>query len=233
MHYKTTRMRILSFFIVILFASCASNQDVVSNRKIQKRKYQKGFFIQKKSKSHSKILKEKKTTPKPLNSKKAEFPEVSVLVDERNLAPLEIEPKTSELASEPEVVRKKILPKISSFHKKILEKRNPKIDDKTNHAAAVSFGFFILLLVDAIVIFSGFLAAAGFFGSLILGLVSISKHHRYKSGTIYGMIPLIVYAIILFVLILEGFLAAIGFGTTLPELLAVVAILFILMFLLI
>jgi len=166
MHYKTTRMRILSFFIVILFASCASNQDVVSNRKIQKRKYQ--------------------------------IPEVSVLVDERNLAPLEIEPKTSELAAEPEVVRKKILPKISSFHKKILEKRNPKIDDKTNHAAAVSFGFFILLLVDAIVIFSGFLAAAGFFGSLILGLVSISKHHRYKSGTIYGMIPLIVYAIILY-----------------------------------
>ena len=57
-------------FVIVVFASCSTSNDVVSNRKVQKRKYTKGLYVKsnKKNTSNFDFIKWKKTNNTIVNN---------------------------------------------------------------------------------------------------------------------------------------------------------------------
>ncbi len=210
-------------------AACSVNQDVISERKIQKRKYLKGFHISKKERKEKPIIrlnkidnrKDEPHTPisepaKQRNTNVSSSCKIEILEKKNDLKTIE---KTTHGLDEKSAV---VEPIYEGDFSSIIE------EPKVNIPAYISLGGAVLLLIDVVFLFTGIISLIGFFLALIFGFLALTPKFREREGTIIAKVLLVIiyisFGILLTLLVL--FFSAQVEVVGIPTAVIIIAVLF-------
>lgn len=224
--------------LVIVLSSCSTSEHVISGRKFQKRKYQKGLHVHNKSKKKPIILKEEKEETPSKSSKKestelpqileAEIPlaEHPIVVKEKKVEPKKTPVKPvlikEDTGTEDELTTLNELPKAQ------IKEEEPKV----NVHAYISLGGFLLMIIDSLSVFSGALSLIGFLLALIFGIIAISDAQRDKKGTAIakGVLLALTVLAMIFLFAIIVFAGGLGGDTVLLALAILLAVVLLVLF---
>ncbi|MDA9820504.1 hypothetical protein N9C06_06250 [Salibacteraceae bacterium] len=218
----------LAITTAILFSSCSTSNDVVSNSFLSKRKYRKGFHVNLKSnkvKPAARISAESLAQETDVFAQAQELQEVNIEVQKAPKDKKSVEykaPKNGGLAQKIQTLKqlKKLSKEIKAMSKEDFMASIDQIENQPNLAPAddmstedifalVAFIGALLAIVGTVIPFIGFL---GWLAALIFGFLGL-KSEKWQWMAIVGvvvglLILLLVILLLIFVLLLGASIGA-------------------------
>ncbi|HAS36251.1 MAG TPA: hypothetical protein DCS15_07170 [Flavobacteriales bacterium] len=218
----------LAVTTAILFSSCSTSNDVVSNSFLSKRKYRKGFHVNLKSnkvKPAARISAESLAQETDVFAQAQELQEVNIEVQKAPKDKKSVEykaPKNGGLAQKIQTLKqlKKLSKEIKAMSKEDFMASIDQIENQPNLAPAddmstedifalVAFIGALLAIVGTVIPFIGFL---GWLAALIFGFLGL-KSEKWQWMAIVGvvvglLILLLVILLLIFVLLLGASIGA-------------------------